>query len=369
MEKEEASKKAGLQFADRSTTTVTTTAATNGKCIQDGASNSRQQQDILQQKRTSPTQTADEAALSALLHQSHPSSTTIIQQAQGQAFATTTASGSGDETLNFRSDVASRPDPATLDEYAAMPVEEFGMALLRGMGKKRRANGEVIVIKNPNEPDADDKDKKRDKMKKSRDPNAGYLGIGAKPVKLANGSAGGEDGLAAWGKADMRRNKKGEGLYTPVMLRDRRTGELISETDLEERRKLAKDKAKTAAKTDGTDEQDWRDRRDRNLGRNGIDRSIARHNDDHDDHDYRDKVNASSSSPRKPIEHSTRDAPSRQALSSPRRRSRSRSRSRSSDRDRDRRRDHDDRRSGKYRDRDLPVARNHERFRDRRARR
>lgn len=36
----------------------------------------------------------------------------------------------------FRSDVDTRPEAPTLDEYSSMPVEEFGAAMLRGMGWK-----------------------------------------------------------------------------------------------------------------------------------------------------------------------------------------------------------------------------------------
>ncbi|KAL5532643.1 SPP2 [Sanghuangporus sanghuang] len=41
-----------------------------------------------------------------------------------------------DETDAYRKDVVTRPDPATLDDYERVPVEQFGAALLRGMGWK-----------------------------------------------------------------------------------------------------------------------------------------------------------------------------------------------------------------------------------------
>ena len=38
------------------------------------------------------------------------------------------------ESEAFKKDVAGLPDTASLEEYAAMPVEIFGEAMLRGMG-------------------------------------------------------------------------------------------------------------------------------------------------------------------------------------------------------------------------------------------
>ncbi len=270
---------------------------------------------------------------------------------------------SADETLSFLADVASRPEPATLSEYAAMPVEEFGMALLRGMGRKRRANGEVIVIKNPHRPDDDEAQGERRRRelgeggkKKIRDPNAGYLGIGAKAVKIgvesgsgsANGKVGrGDDGLGAWGKADMRRNHKGEGLYTPVMLRDRRTGELISERELEERKKAAVEatmkKGEVRSGGEREEEEDWRDRRHRNLHPHAArqqQQQQHQHVERKRNGETREKLHGpSSSSKKKMIEY--RDEESRYSSSSSnRRRRRSRSRSRSS-RSRERYRDAD----------------------------
>jgi hypothetical protein len=39
-----------------------------------------------------------------------------------------------DETLAFRDDVKNRPDETTMEDYENIPVEEFGAALLRGLG-------------------------------------------------------------------------------------------------------------------------------------------------------------------------------------------------------------------------------------------
>jgi len=82
----------------------------------------------------------------------------------------------------FRNDVASRPDMASLEDYAAVPVEEFGAALLRGMGWKE---GDVVG-------------KRKEQISKARvvKIRPALLGIGAKEVP---GGVGDEFG--AWGKA------------------------------------------------------------------------------------------------------------------------------------------------------------------------
>ena len=384
VEREEASQKAGLQLANQGTTTAASAAAaaiTNGNPAQNGHLS-----DSTQPPKSDKTpHTADEAALSALLNgdpSSPSSSSNIIIDPQPQNHKTQTAASSSsaaDETISFLADVASRPDPATLSDYVAMPVEEFGMALLRGMGKKRRANGEVIVIKDPNKPDdgAEDEMRNREAGKtKMRDPNAGYLGIGAKAVKIGSGSGsadgkagrgmGEDDGLGAWGKADMRRNRKGEGLYTPVMLRDRRTGELISERELEERKKAATmeaDAARKGGQLASAGEEDWRDRRDRNLLRHAArqqNRAEGRNGE------YREKTNGSPSSSSSSRTTTTKmigdrdEEPGHSSSSSRRRRRRSQSRERYRDskpgRDRDGHHDHksadEDREEDKYRDHD-----------------
>ncbi|RMZ87772.1 hypothetical protein DV736_g4998, partial [Chaetothyriales sp. CBS 134916] len=164
----------------------------------------------------------DEAALAALLdHGSgRPKRNAVIVQKANAALRP------HDETADFRADVASRPDSSTLQDYAAMPVEEFGLAMLRGMGKKRRANGEP--------------------------------------------APGSHVELGAWGKADMRKNDRGEGFFIPLMRVNEKTGERLTEDELQQRVRDQKS---------GRGEEDWRDGRDRRLGRR----------DDADDDKSRDR--------------------------------------------------------------------------------
>ncbi|KAL1958759.1 hypothetical protein VTO42DRAFT_3878 [Malbranchea cinnamomea] len=166
------------------------------------------------------------------------------------------------ETRSFRADVASRPDPATLEDYAAVPVEEFGAALLRGMGWKegepvnRSRYGDTVSSQT---------------ALKARIPERrpGYLGIGAKDISGKAGAA--ELELGAWGKSAMKKAKKpGEGLYTPVLMRSKKTGELITEEEFKARQREGQEK------TDS-----WKERRDRNLEKYGRDR--RRREDEHRD--------------------------------------------------------------------------------------
>lgn len=256
IEKDEVSKASGLQLADA--------------VVEERPRNEQVQsvkEDVAERKESS----ADDEALQALLagDESKANGTAVIEAEQDDRH----------NNLNDRDDfqafVESHPDSSTLDEYAAMPVEEFGMAMLRGMGKKRRANGEVIQL----EPDTK-KDEKRVKRQE-------FLGIGAK-------AAAGLDGveLGAWGKADMRKNNKGAGFFTPLMVRDSKTGETITEEELERRKTEAKSSKHDLRDTDSErkgreDHHGYRDamhdfsRRDKD---NNSDRS-RRHRDEDRDYD------------------------------------------------------------------------------------
>ncbi|EEH19158.1 hypothetical protein PABG_01477 [Paracoccidioides brasiliensis Pb03] len=180
-----------------------------------------------------------------------------------------------DETKSFRADVASRPDPASLADYSAVPVEEFGAALLRGMGWK---DGEPIGKGKYGSSNA----KPNGPGLKPRIParRPGYLGIGAKelPGKDKGGASSSEVELGAWGKSSMRKGKKpGEGLYTPVLMRNKKTGEMITQQEFE---KLAKERSEGKKGEEG-----WRERRDRNLMQNGRgrDRRVERDSEDESD--------------------------------------------------------------------------------------
>jgi G-patch domain len=238
-----------------------------------------------------------------------------------------------DETDDFRADVASRPNSCTLDEYAAMPVEEFGMAMLRGMGQKRRANGEIISYGS--------KDAQTNgTAPKIREPRQGYLGIGAKAAP------GAEVELGAWGKTAMRKNQRGEGFYTPVMLKDKRTGEMLTEEELERRKKEAKEKA--GRNESATGELDWRERRDRNLERSGRDRDREGRNTEQrlltdQDRERMNGISRNSSSGRD-IDREGGDYRNEKS-----RRDRDRDRSPSHSKERDRRRRDDDERHREWR--------------------
>ena len=301
VEKNEVSKASGLQLANDTIELSAVNGNTNG--------------DHVVSTEPAKQMTEDEAALQALLSSGNGERKTnavIIQAENARPQGT-------DEADDFKSDVASRPDIPTLEDYAAMPVEEFGLAMLRGMGQKRRATGELVNYGSSNG---------EKKSPKILEPRQGYLGIGAKAAP------GAEAELGAWGKADMRKNKKGEGLYTPVMLRDKRTGEMITEQELEDRKKAAKQRK--------PDEEDWRNRRDRNLDKSGRESRNDHQKYITDKDDYRDQMNefSRSSSSRK-----DRDEQEISRSRTPRSRSRDHSRREGDARYRDRRND-------KYRDDD-----------------
>ena len=242
------------------------------------------------------------------------------------------------ETKSFRTDIASRPDSASLADYAAVPVEEFGAALLRGMGWKE---GEPV-----------NKSRYGDTVStqtalKARVPERrpGYLGIGAKDISGKAGSS--ELELGAWGKSAMRKAKKpGEGLYTPVLMRSKKTGELITEDEFKKLQKGEPESGKS---------DEWKERRDRNLEKYGRDR---RRRDDYDDEDDchrspgRSSRNASVSPGRERRRRKYNDDEDSDRRSGDRR-----YRDRSRDRDRDRRDRESDRERERRRDRDRDRGR------------
>ncbi|KAL4781197.1 DExH-box splicing factor binding site-domain-containing protein [Aspergillus varians] len=328
--------------------------------------------------------TEDELALRALVRESkgevEARSDLVIESRRGEEEDEENGlyDGHNNDTNSFRADVAARPEPATLDQYNAIPVEEFGAALLRGMGWK---DGETVG--KGNYAGADSSRASTPHVPARR---PGFLGIGAKDV--SGGKA--EVEFGAWGKAAMRKGsrkaaetKEGErnteGVYMPVLMRNKKTGETITEEELSVM-------AKEAKKRDDND--DWKERRDRNLERNGRDK------DRHQDRDsrrleYKDddrSENRRNGSSRRDRSRSASDRHSRRSKYDDKDgdgrddryyRDRDRDRERRSDRDSraDRDRDRDrDRRSQKHRDDDryssrhsssATSSRNRDRDRDR----
>lgn len=183
--------------------------------------------------------TADEEALEALMGEKKTKTDLILlatgneDNDTGRFRGRATEVGMSEDDL-FRSDVASRPDPATLEDYAAVPIEEFGAALLRGMGWKE---GDVVG-------------KRKDGISKLRilERRPALLGIGAKEVPDD------VEELGAWGKAVKGNKRKSIKTFSPILLKNTKTGEMLTEEEL-----------KAKLESQGTEEEDWRKRKERNL--------------------------------------------------------------------------------------------------------
>ncbi|KAL5121919.1 DNA primase large subunit Spp2 [Pleosporales sp. CAS-2024a] len=165
----------------------------------------------------------------------------------------------------FLDDVKNAPEAPTLDSYEATPIEGFGAALLRGMGWK---DGEAI---GKNGAPAKPKEVKR---------RPALLGIGAK-----------EEAAAGVELGDFRGNKgKGKKMaqsYNPVALRNKVTGELITEEELKaklEQQSMVQDEPKKERRNHDDDEDDRRRER-----RKDERRSHRRRDDEYDSERRHDK--------------------------------------------------------------------------------
>lgn len=155
---------------------------------------------------------ADDEALEALLGEKQ--STLVIEQAEQEdtRFQTRT-----NDTHAFRADIAARPESASLADYEAVPIEDFGLALLRGQGYKpgdpigRRKTAAPVVARIPQK-------------------RANLLGIGAKEVPE------GLEEMGAWGKGTKKKGNRIDRSYNPLVLRNRETGEVLTEAELKTKR-------------------------------------------------------------------------------------------------------------------------------------
>ncbi|PWW79502.1 hypothetical protein C7212DRAFT_341783 [Tuber magnatum] len=220
--------------------------------------------------------TEEEQALAALLSNSSktPSTALILPSSAGG-----TDWRDRDELQAYKADVASRPDVPTLDDYAAVPVEEFGAALLRGMGWREgtELGGRGGTAKQS----------KLLSVKK----RPAFLGIGAKAKEEV-------PELGTWGKADKPERKRGgkrvDTTYIPVVLVDRKTGRVVDESAVVENGKSTGGGGGGGADKDhrnGRDQERTRDDSDRRRDRSRDHRDSHRHHRDRDRHDdkHRDR--------------------------------------------------------------------------------
>ena len=160
--------------------------------------------------------------------------------------------------LFSRGDGSSHPEMSTIAEYEEMPVEDYGLAMLRGMG---------YVPEN---------DKKADKEVKRR---PDFLGLGAtqRPEETIS-----KEDLA---KKKFQRRKE-EKVYTPVVLRNKRTGKVITEEELAKERERAE--SQSSSTRNGHQERDSREDRDRREDRSSR-HSSDRHRSSREDDRYRSR--------------------------------------------------------------------------------
>ncbi|KAL9614783.1 MAG: hypothetical protein Q9167_000774 [Letrouitia subvulpina] len=203
-------------------------------------SESRKKQHQVATVEEEAPKSADEEALIALVGGDSKKSTLVLPVAQ--AVKQNDFQNGRFQSLqineddHFRSDVASRPDPAGLEEYAKVPVEDFGAALLRGMGWKE---GEAVG-------------KRKNVVSKARvvEKRPALLGLGAKEVP-----GGVADELEAWGKVKKgKKARETQKTYNPVLLKNAKTGEMLTEEELEKKKQAEREQ-----------EQDRREIRHRNV--------------------------------------------------------------------------------------------------------
>ncbi|KAK6431578.1 DNA primase large subunit Spp2 [Oleoguttula sp. CCFEE 5521] len=166
----------------------------------------------------------------------------------------------------FAQDITTAPDMATLDDYARVPVEQFGAAMLRGMGWK---DGEGIGL---------NKGKKAEKTKiPERRPV--LLGIGAKEEAAVAGEMG------AWGKAARGYKGKEPVIYNPILLRDKRTGELFTEEELQKRKERVEKEKLDLEFEEKEKERELATEKERRRKRDGKDSEREHHSRKDDSHD------------------------------------------------------------------------------------
>ncbi|CAK7221065.1 DNA primase large subunit Spp2 [Sporothrix curviconia] len=136
------------------------------------------------------------------------------------------------EDAVFIRDFTDAPDVSTLDDYEAMPVEEFGAALLRGMGWDGKDRGPKVkqVVRRPNQ-----------------------LGLGAKELK-------GDEDLGGWNHKTGGGSSSSHHLQRPPKLHDYRREE-------DRRREKRKERYRDSYKSERDRDRDDRSSSSRHRSR------------------------------------------------------------------------------------------------------
>lgn len=170
------------------------------------------------------------------------------------------------EDESFRNDLRNAPEAPTLDAYAATPIEGFGAALLRGMGWK---DGEAV---GKNGAPAKPKEIKR---------RPALLGIGAKESAATGVEVGDFKGGRGKGKKEAQS-------FNPVALRNKHTGEMLTEEELKakiEQQNMVQEEPKKERRKYSDDEDDGERRREKRREKD--DRHRDRRRDDEYDSERR----------------------------------------------------------------------------------
>ena len=234
VDRDEVSKQSGISFVQKDRDGDTTMA--EGQASKHGA-----------EEKPRAAKTADEEAMEALLGGEKKSDLRIPaleDERDGYGSEEDDYDNYTNEDDRFKADVASRPDVPTLNDYEATPVEDFALGLLRGMGWK---DGGQIGKRR-----TQDTTTSKPRIVERR---PALLGIGAKEVPTGVGG----DELGAWGKG-AKGKRKTDMTYNPVILKNLVTGEMLTEEELEKKKK---------SEQEGKGEEDWRERRDKNLAIDG----------------------------------------------------------------------------------------------------
>ncbi|GAA5833448.1 hypothetical protein JCM11251_003497 [Rhodosporidiobolus azoricus] len=171
--------------------------------------------DIVEEKVTSSTEPAPRAAVQpeteeqrALRELLGEEAAKNLEPAELDAIVSAADDRGGpiSEEQAFKKDLDSRPDEATLDDYARVPVGQFGLAMLRGMGWQpgqaaSRSGRGVVEAHVPSSRPA-------------------LLGIGAKPMaEVMDDGKGKGKGKSAGGAGQTR--KRDDMKFVPLMKRER----------------------------------------------------------------------------------------------------------------------------------------------------